>query len=40
MLLAPVIEDDEMDNELDAPVVFTTGDGGVGVNWNRRGEAC
>src|ERR1700690_817940 len=40
MLLAPVIEDDEVDDELDAPVVLATSDGGVGVDWNRGGEAC
>jgi hypothetical protein len=34
MLLAPVIEDDEMDDELDASIVLTASDGGVAVDWD------
>jgi hypothetical protein len=38
MLLAPVIQDGEMDDELDAAVVLTAGDCGVAVNWNGGGK--
>jgi hypothetical protein len=38
MLLTPVIEDGEIDDELDAAVVLTASDGGVAVDWNGGGK--